>query len=53
MSVSGSTTASGLSAADKDKVGIGEGLVRMSVGITGSLEQRWGQLKAAVETVLL
>jgi methionine-gamma-lyase len=27
------------------------GLVRMAVGYTGTLEQRWGQLRTALEAV--
>ncbi|MGD8376712.1 MAG: aminotransferase class I/II-fold pyridoxal phosphate-dependent enzyme [Acidobacteriota bacterium] len=49
MSCSGSTTSSELSAAEQKRAGISPGLVRMSVGITGSLEQRWGQLRDALE----
>ncbi len=53
MSISSATAASGIAAADRDKAGIGEGLVRVSVGITGCMEQRWAQLQAAVEGTLL
>jgi methionine-gamma-lyase len=36
---------------DEDKLtaGISPGLVRMSIGYTGTLEQRWGQLLGALE----
>jgi len=34
---------------DKRAAGIAPGLVRMSVGITGSVEQRWNQLKSALD----
>lgn len=49
MSCSGSSTSSELSDDDKAKAGISPGLVRMAVGYTGTLEQRWGQLLAALE----
>ena len=49
MSCSGSSTSSELSDEDKEAAGISPGLVRMSVGYTGTLEQRWGQLLAALQ----
>jgi len=49
MSCSGSSTSSELSDDDKARAGISPGLVRMAVGYTGTLEQRWGQLLAALE----
>jgi len=49
MSCSGSSTSSELSVDDKAAAGISPGLVRMAVGYTGTLEQRWGQLLAALE----
>jgi methionine-gamma-lyase len=33
---------------DKSAAGISPGLVRMSLGITGTLEQRWQQLESAL-----
>jgi methionine-gamma-lyase len=48
MSCSGSSTSSELSSEHKRLAGISPGLVRMSVGITGSLEQRWRQLENAL-----
>jgi methionine-gamma-lyase len=51
MSCSGSSTSSELSEDDQRAAGISPGLVRMSVGITGSLEQRWRQLESAVRAV--
>lgn len=47
MSCSGSSTSSELDAEEQAAAGISPGLVRMSVGITGSLEQRWVQLEDA------
>lgn len=44
MSCSGSSTSSELSKEEKEKTGISAGLVRMSIGLTGSVEQRWEQL---------
>ena len=48
MSVSASSTSSEMSAVDLQKAGISPGLVRISVGYTGSLEQRWQQLERAL-----
>jgi methionine-gamma-lyase len=47
MSCSGSSTSSELSEEEQRAAGIAPGLVRMSVGITGSLEQRLRQLEDA------
>ena len=49
MSCSGSSTSSELSDEDRSDAGISPGLVRMSVGYTGTLEQRWQQLKGALD----
>jgi methionine-gamma-lyase len=49
MSCSGSSTSSEMSEEDREDAGISPGLVRISVGYTGTLEQRWSQLKAALE----
>ena len=48
MSCSGSTTSSEMSEEDKAAAGISPGLVRMSLGVTGTVEQRWRQLEAAL-----
>jgi len=50
MSCSGSSTSSELSDDDKDSAGISPGLLRISIGYTGTLEQRWTQLLAALRT---
>ena len=50
MSCSGSSTSSELSDEDKDSAGISPGLVRISIGYTGTLEQRWSQLLTALHT---
>jgi methionine-gamma-lyase len=49
MSCSGSTTSSEMSDEDKAAAHISPGLVRMSVGFTGTTEQRWRQLRGALE----
>ena len=36
---------------DKQKACISPGLVRMSIGYTGTIEQRWNQLLEALEQV--
>jgi methionine-gamma-lyase len=51
MSCSGSSTSSEMSDKDKDVAGISPGLVRISIGYTGTLEQRWAQLEAALRKV--
>jgi methionine-gamma-lyase len=48
MSASASSTSSEMSAADLSRAGISPGLVRVSIGYTGSLEQRWNQLADAL-----
>lgn len=49
MSCSGSSTSSEISAEDQAKMGLSPGLVRMSIGYTGGLEQRLEQIRRAVE----
>ena len=49
MSCSGSCTSSEMSDEDKSSAGISPGLVRVSIGYTGTLEQRWRQLLAALK----
>jgi methionine-gamma-lyase len=51
MSCSGSSTSSEMADHHKTAAGISPGLVRMSVGFTGTTEQRWGQLAEALERV--
>ena len=51
MSCSGSSTSSELTDEDKSHAGISPGLVRLSVGYTGTLAQRWRQLKGALDDV--
>ncbi|KAF3434193.1 hypothetical protein FNV43_RR25296 [Rhamnella rubrinervis] len=48
MSCSGSSTSSEMNAEEKQLAGISPGLVRMSVGYIGTLEQRWSQLEKAL-----
>ena len=49
MSCSGSSTSSEMSEEDKLEAGISPGLVRVSIGYTGTLEQRWRQLETALQ----
>jgi methionine-gamma-lyase len=49
MSCSGSTTSSEMSDEDKTSAGISPGLVRLSVGYTGTTKQRWRQLQTALQ----
>jgi methionine-gamma-lyase len=51
MSCSGSSTSSEMSDADRAAAHISPGLVRMSIGYTGTLEQRWQQLTEALSRV--
>ncbi|XP_059276428.1 methionine gamma-lyase-like [Lycium ferocissimum] len=48
MSCSGSSTSSELNNEEKELAGISPGLVRMSIGYNGSLEQKWSQLQKAL-----
>lgn len=51
MSASAASTSSELTAEELAKAGISSGLVRLSVGLTGSLEQRLDQLEEAYHWV--
>lgn len=51
MSCSGSSTSSEMTDEDKSAAGISPGLIRMSIGYTGTLEQRWTQLESALQDV--
>jgi methionine-gamma-lyase len=53
MSCSAATTSSEMSEEDQSKAGISPGLVRISIGYTGSLEQRWSQFQGALDSVKL
>ncbi|KAL3499153.1 hypothetical protein ACH5RR_038246 [Cinchona calisaya] len=48
MSCSGSSTSSEMNAEEKELAGISPGLVRMSIGYSGNLEQKWSQLEKAL-----
>ncbi|KAL3647026.1 hypothetical protein CASFOL_007994 [Castilleja foliolosa] len=48
MSCSGSSTSSELSEEEKAVSGITPGLIRMSIGYNGTLEQKWSQFEKAV-----
>jgi methionine-gamma-lyase len=48
MTCSGSTTSSEMTEEDKARAHISAGLVRMSLGYTGTAEQRWRQLHSAL-----
>ncbi len=51
MSCPSTSTSSEMSDEDLSTAGIGSGLVRMSVGYTGTVEQRWQQLHAALSEI--
>ncbi|GAA0157267.1 lyase [Lithospermum erythrorhizon] len=51
MSCSGSSTSSELNEAEKALAGISPGLVRMSIGYIGTLEQKWNQLEKAISMI--
>ncbi len=53
MSCSGSTTSSEMTEQEQREAGIQPGLIRMSIGYTGTLEQRWSQLQDALEILNL
>jgi len=49
MSCSGETTSSELTEAERLEAGISPGYVRISIGYTGSLEQRWKQFETTLD----
>lgn len=51
MSCSASSTSSELSPEAIKEAGIAPGLVRVSIGFTGDLEQRWGQFERGLRSV--
>ncbi len=51
MSCSGATTSSEISPEAQQQMGLSPGLIRFSVGYTGSLEQRLAQMERAVQKV--
>ena len=51
MSCSGSSTSSEMTDEDKAAAHISPGLVRLSIGYTGTTEQRWSQLREALQRV--
>uniref|UniRef100_M1A5A4 Cystathionine gamma-synthase n=2 Tax=Solanum tuberosum TaxID=4113 RepID=M1A5A4_SOLTU len=48
MSCSGNSTSSEMNNQEKELAGISPGLVRMSIGYNGTLEQKWSQLEKAL-----
>lgn len=52
MSCSSVSTSSEIPAETQRSAGIPPGLVRISIGYTGDLEQRWQQLKSAVDGIM-
>jgi methionine-gamma-lyase len=53
MSCSSTSTSSEISQEEQSKAGLSPGLVRLSIGISGSLEDRMEQLRRSVNKVLL
>jgi methionine-gamma-lyase len=51
MSASASSTSSEMSDEDLRRAGISPGLIRFSIGYTGSLDQRWAQFHDALRTL--
>ena len=49
MSCSAASTSSEMPDDELEKAGIRPGLVRLSIGYTGTIEQRWSQLHAVIE----
>ena len=52
MSISGSSTSSEISKDEQQSMGLSPGLVRMAIGLTGSIEERVNQLEKAVKKIL-
>ncbi|KAF4351112.1 hypothetical protein F8388_016969 [Cannabis sativa] len=48
MSCSGSSTSSELNSEEKALAGISPGLIRMSIGYIGTLDQKWSQFEKAI-----
>jgi methionine-gamma-lyase len=53
MSCSAASTSSEMPDDELEKAGIRPGLVRISIGYTGSLEQRWSQLQSVLKQMAL
>jgi len=53
MSCSAASTSSEMPDDELERAGIRPGLVRISIGYTGTLEQRWSQLRAVLEEMSL
>ncbi len=53
MSCSGSSTSSEIPPEDQDKMGLSPGLLRLSIGYTGSLKKRIQQIERAIREVKL
>lgn len=51
MSCSAASTSSEMPEDEQRRAGIAPGMVRISVGLTGSVEQRWRQLAAALDVL--
>ena len=51
MSSPASSTSSEMSDEALERAGISPGLVRMSIGYTGTLEQRWSQMASVLEEI--
>ena len=51
MSAPASSTSSEMPDEFRDRLGISPGLVRMSIGYTGTLEQRWSQLSTVLRKI--
>lgn len=51
MSCSGASTSSEISSDDQQKMGLSPGLLRLSLGITGSLDERLRQIERAIKEV--
>ncbi|KAL3636969.1 hypothetical protein CASFOL_019268 [Castilleja foliolosa] len=52
MSCSGSSTSSEMNEEERELAGISPGLVRMSVGYVGTLEQKWAQFEKALSRLV-
>jgi len=51
MSCSGSSTSSEMTQQEQKQAGIKPGLVRISIGYTGTVEKRWGQLEDSLREI--
>jgi len=51
MCVAGATTASGMDAASRERVGVSPGYIRFAIGISGAVEDRWAAMEQSLDAL--